>query len=91
MGSRDKISFEGMFPHGQELIPLVPAGDLNPNHSLWVFQNDTPPPLVSREIIHVIDSFPTFSFQKGTFLYIGGKNRNHPIESAPKAFKKSLP
>ena len=44
-----------MFPLGQELILLVPAGDLNPNRSLWVFQNDTPPPLVSPEIIPVIE------------------------------------
>ena len=51
MESRGKISLEGMFPHGQELIPLVPAGDLNPNRSLGVFQMDTPPPLVSPEII----------------------------------------
>ena len=30
MESRDKISLERMFPQGQELILLVPTGDLNP-------------------------------------------------------------
>ena len=34
MESRGKISLEGMFPHGQELILLVPAGELNPNRLL---------------------------------------------------------
>ena len=68
MESRGKISFEGMFPHGQELILLVPAGDLNPNRSLWGFQNDTPPPLVSPEIIPVIEPLSNLLFPEGYFL-----------------------
>ena len=86
-GVSGQISWERMFPLGQELILLVPAGDLNPNRSLWGCQNDTSPPLVSPEIIPVIElPFQPFSLQKGTFLYRGGKNRNHPIEPGLRAF-----
>ena len=68
MESRGKISLEGMFPHGQELILLVPAGDLNPNRSLWVFQMDIPPPLVSPEIIPAREPLSNPLFPEGYFL-----------------------
>ena len=55
MDLRIKSSFEDWFPHGQELIHLVPSeGTKPPRQSLLMSQNDTPSPSVSLETIPVI-------------------------------------
>ena len=56
MDLRIKSSFEDWFPHGQELIHLVPSeGVKPPRQSLLMSQNDTPSPSVSLETIPVIE------------------------------------
>ena len=87
MESRCKSSFEEMFPHGQELIHLVPSGDPNPSRSLLMSQNDTPPPLVSPEIIPVIEPLSNLLLPEGYSLVHRWNFMNHPNEPDLTALK----
>ena len=56
MEERGKKPFEEWFPHGQELIHLVPSeGAKPPGQSLLMSQNDVPPPPVKPKIIPVTE------------------------------------
>ena len=79
MESRCKSSFEEMFPHGQELIHLVPSeGAKPPRRSLLMSQNDTPPPPVSPKIIPVIEPLTNLLLPEGYSLAQKWNYMNHP-------------
>ena len=79
MDSSCKSGFEEWFPHGQELIHLVPSeGAKPPRQSLLMSQHDIPPPQAKPEFIPVIESPSCLHLPEGYSLVQKWNYLNHP-------------